>query len=235
MPAPVCSVLIPSRARPDRLLKAIRSVWSTAAPAPRSDIEVLVRLDTDDTTAITPDPATGRTLIDTLEAEGVRVLVGERGRGYNEHVSFYVELSAIATAPWIWIMNDDAHVARTLDIVPPTDPIYRQRRTRWDAAWVLGKTWLEQLRHMPATGVIVQAEMYKLGGSAYFDSEGSAFPIVPRDAWKHVGVTHPEGPLDAWLDRVLRTNNGWRTKFLVGVATVHERDTDAELAIHRQL
>lgn len=235
MPAPVCSVLIPSRGRPDRLLKAIRSVWSTATPAPRGDIEVLVRLDRDDLTAITPDPATGRTLIDTLEAEGVRVLVGERGRGYNEHVSFYVELSAIATAPWIWIMNDDAHVARTLDIVPPSDPVYRQRRTRWDAAWVLCKTWLEQLRHHPTTGVIVQAELYQLGASRYFDGEGSAFPIVPRDAWKLVGYEHPEGPLDTWLDRILRLDNQWRTKFLVGVATVHERDTDAELAIHRQL
>jgi hypothetical protein len=234
-PPPLCSVLIPSRARPERLLAAIRSVWSTP------DVEVLVRLDSDDLTATTPDLTTNHTLIDELEAIGVRVLVGERKSGYDSLIHFYAELSAIATAPWIWIMNDDAHIANAVDVVDvdvtPTVPFGRRhrRRARWRTVWELGQTWIDQLRRIPTTGVIVQAEMYKLGQSCYFDGEGSAFPIVPRDVWKRFGYERPEGPIDAWLDRLLRLDNGWRTQFLIGVAAVHERDDDAELARHRQM
>lgn len=221
--APLCSILIPSRARPARLWKAIRSFWASN-PGP-GEVEVCVRLDIDDEVGAAP------AVIAELEHAGVRVLIGPRHQGYRTLARFYDELSAVATAPWIWIWNDDAHLARASDYVK----LGHHEHTRRMAKWAHARPWFEQLRRIPDIGAIVQAEMYKLGGSAYFDCDGSAFPIVPRDAWKLIGFEHPEEPIDTWLDTRLRVDNGWRTEFLTNVAAVHERDDDAALEIHRRM
>ena len=98
-PSLICSVLIPSRARPRRLLASVASLLETSDPG---SAEILVRIDDDDAAslAIVPD----------LEEIGVRVSVGARGRGYEQLACFYDDLARLAEAPWIWVMNDDARV-----------------------------------------------------------------------------------------------------------------------------
>ena len=94
----LCAILLPSRARPDRLLKTIASVWATVADPSR--VEVLLRLDDDD-----------RAMLDRLgefEKPGTRIIVGPRGRGYPDLNKMYGELAAATPAPWLWMMNDDA-------------------------------------------------------------------------------------------------------------------------------
>lgn len=218
---PLCSVLIPSRARPERLA---RTIAAFRALSPPGACEYLVRADDD-------DPATSQ-IVAWLEREhgDVRGVIGPRGTGYLLLSRYYAELSAVARAPWIWIMNDDAYPA-PCRAVAGAHPQSRERRARWDAA----APWHEQLAAQPTTGVIVQAELYKLGGSGYYDCDGSAFPIVPRDAWKQAGHAEPCEPIDTWLDQALRVGAGWRTAFLSGVAVVHERDDDATLAEHRKI
>lgn len=99
----ICSVLVPSRARPDRLKKTISSIWDTASRP--SDVEVLVRFDDDDTVSEAAAKEIARD-----QRGDVRVLFGDRGAGYPSIGDFYLELANLARGRWIWIMNDDAHV-----------------------------------------------------------------------------------------------------------------------------
>lgn len=95
----ICSCLIPSRQRPDKLALAIASIQMTSHP---EDVEILVRFDDDDTASLS--------IIPDLEAKGVRVLVGPRYEGYRSHGRFYTELSKIANGAWIAGFNDDTMI-----------------------------------------------------------------------------------------------------------------------------
>lgn len=96
----VCSVLIPSRARPDRLMKTIQSLHGTAQP---SRFEILLRFDDDDLETL-------KRRHEAEEYRNVRVIVGKRQDGYARLNHFYAELADIARSPWVWIMNDDVVV-----------------------------------------------------------------------------------------------------------------------------
>lgn len=207
----LCSVLIPSRARLERLRKTVRSVRETS-DAER--VEILVRFDDDDLASLA-----GRT---ELEADGVRVVVGPRGAGYGDLAVYYRELSALARGAWIWIMNDDACVAGCIRGRSPTD-------------LTAARGWDDQLAAMPLTGVFAQPELYQLGGSGYLDCAGGAFPLVPNRCWEGLEYGQPGNPIDTWFDQILRVRSGWSVRFLRGVAVVHLRDTYDELEKHRKL
>lgn len=201
----ICSVLIPSRGRPERLRKTIQSISDTSSKA---NVQILVRFDDDDDASLK--------IVDQLLRDGIGVVVGPRKFGYPSLGEFYLELAQAARGAWIWIMNDDAYVTG-----PP------KARAR---------TWDEMLRAIPRTGFIVQPECYQLGFSKYWNSEGGAFPIVPNGCWRDVGAEFAGGAaVDTWLDQLLRVQTGWQTRFLEGVAVVHDRDTDDVLAKHREL
>lgn len=200
----LCAILIPSRARPQRLWKTIKSVRETSAPGAA---EILVRFDDDDLASLA--------IIDELRRADVRVTVGPRRQGYGSISSFYTELADQSDAPWIWVMNDDAHIAGTA----------HRRHIGWDG----------QLRGIPTEGFIVQPEIYQWNTSGYRFCEGGAFPAVPNGAWRRFGFDEIGAPIDTWLDQVLRVKNGWTTRFLRDVTVVHIRDTEAELAKHRRL
>ena len=197
----VCSVLIPSRRRPSRLLSAIASVHGTTSSPGAA--EVLVRVDDDDQETLAAVPE--------IERAGARVVVGPRGQGYGQLASYYDELSRLAQAPWCWVMNDDARVA-SIEL--------------GDGAWN------RQLAQLPTDGVIVQPEVYQLGASRYPRCVGGAFPIVPTRCWQRLGYACPDNPIDVWLSRVL-LDAGWRTSFLSGVDTIHDRDSDDVIGVHR--
>lgn len=202
-----CSVLIPSRARPDRLERAIRSVLDTAAD--RAGVEVIVRIDDDDVASIRA--------IETIRELGARVLVGSRHAGYASLGAFYTEMADASSAPWIWIMNDDAYVV--------DDQPTRDARMRWD----------QQLARAPIAGHIVQTEIYQLGGSGYSHVHGAAFPFVPNGCWRPLGFQSIGDPPDTWLEMLLRRDHGWGTTFLEGVRSVHMRDPEDALAKHRTI
>lgn len=93
----LCSFFIPSRKRPEGLLKAIDSIYATAAP---EHFEILVRLDDDDeaTLALQSKLAT---------YDRVRVIIGSHLKGYESVGVFILELAALATAPWCCMIDDD--------------------------------------------------------------------------------------------------------------------------------
>lgn len=95
----ICSVLIPSRARPERLIRTIESIQKAART---EDYEVLLRLDDDDKDTVSRE----------LDRRArVRVVTGPRMRGYPDLNVFYTQLSDVARGLWVWIMNDDATVS----------------------------------------------------------------------------------------------------------------------------
>lgn len=212
-----CSVLIPSRARPERLEKAVRSILDTACDP--SSVEVIIRIDDD-------DPDTTRA-IERLRELGARVLVGARRMGYASLADFYTEMAEAASAPWIWIMNDDAWIE--------DDRATRIANWRWGSPTI--RSWDSQLLLLGSSDtVMVQPEIYQLGGSAYPHTAGGPFPIVPNGCWKRYGLTRIENHcVDTWLHELLVRDNGWRTYFLEGIRVVHDRDSDAEIERHRRI
>lgn len=97
---PVCSILIPTRGRVERLTKTIASFMATAS---QCDYEILLRVDSDDA-----DLFRYFELLKTHQ--NIRILEGSRGRGWPDNHLFFTELAKIAVAPWCWNFNDDATV-----------------------------------------------------------------------------------------------------------------------------
>lgn len=92
----ICSCLIPSRGRPQKLLNTITSIRETSR---REFVEILVRFDDDDQMSFP--------IIPRLKADGVTVIVGRRMKGYESHGTFYTELASHAKGRWVACFNDD--------------------------------------------------------------------------------------------------------------------------------
>lgn len=92
----LCSFLIPSRARFERLLSSVDSILRTSS---HENIEILVRLDNDDFASISR--------LQELRIRGVRVVIGDRLKGHASLHDFYNELAEIATGNWVFFLNDD--------------------------------------------------------------------------------------------------------------------------------
>jgi len=186
--AKLVSILMPTRGPVDGLLKALRSIKSTASDY--SQVEVLLRMDSDDTARI----GLWSNLKDLFD---VRVIIGQRGRGYLDMGRFIDDLVAVADSQWCWLFDDDA--------------------------WVEGNTWQEQIAATvcdPENGPALNSQFYKLGGSTYNNSKdgGPVGLIVPTAFAK--GLEH-RNPVDQqWLDVLL--SKGWKINQLKGVIYQHE-------------
>jgi hypothetical protein len=99
----LCSILIPSRGRPDRLLKTIQSIIDSAADP--KQFEFLIRVDEDEKTKYID--AIGSLPLQT----NIWQISGRRKDGWYSIHEFYDELADTANDKWIWIMNDDATVS----------------------------------------------------------------------------------------------------------------------------
>lgn len=194
---PLCSVLLPSRSR---LMKCLHCVASFKSAQPeREDFEVLIRVDRDD------PQLTAYTQL--FNVDQVKVIAGDRGRGFRQFNKYITELAAHSQAPWIMQFNDDATI---------TGP------------------WLSELEKVKDPHTIVVCEWHRLGGSAYQNDWGGPFPILPNGFWKFLGLD--EVPLCADTDSVRGLKDlGWPVHFLKGVSFHHQRDDNETLEAHRKL
>lgn len=98
------SVLVPTRGRPDRLMKSIKSLIDLADNA--SELQILIGIDKDDEKTIggLPDE-----LIPYLNQNRVSyAAVGYDRKGYARLHEYYNDLAAYCQAKWIMVWNDDA-------------------------------------------------------------------------------------------------------------------------------
>lgn len=95
----ICSVLIPSRKRVDRLKKTIESIIATT-----TEVEIIVRADIDDKETVDfLKEAYDKKYVDTY-------IVGERKNGWYSICDFYQEMVHVSRGTWILVMNDDCTV-----------------------------------------------------------------------------------------------------------------------------
>ena len=97
----ICAIMLPTRARPDRLHTTIRSVLETVSDL--NEIEILLRLDDDDEVMLTR-------LAEFEAYPRMRIIIGNRENGYASLGDFYNELALATKATWLWVMNDDATI-----------------------------------------------------------------------------------------------------------------------------
>lgn len=96
----ICSVLIPTRKRVDRLIECINSIRETSNIY---EVEILLRIDDDDTETIS--------VFHSLRDPNCICIIRPRGKlGYFSNADYYNELADISKGDWIWIMNDDITV-----------------------------------------------------------------------------------------------------------------------------
>ncbi len=96
---PTCSVLIPSRLRPELLQKTIDSFLGNAANP--DNVEILVRLHDNDEKSL--EWAKTRD-------KRVRVVIGDTEDGYGSLYKFINSLAAMSNGKWLWVSSDDMHV-----------------------------------------------------------------------------------------------------------------------------
>lgn len=95
----LCTIIIPSRGHPEKLLLSVDAFYRNSKDARR--VEVLVRADDDDPATIAAIPQ-----VEAIH-ENTKVHVGPRHDGYlsiGRHVS---ELSALSRGQWVSQMDDD--------------------------------------------------------------------------------------------------------------------------------
>jgi hypothetical protein len=94
----ICSVLIPSRGRINRLFAAIHTINESASST--DNFEILVRLDDDDESSLKFRPT-------LAQFKNVKVFTGDRHQGWASVESFYTELASHAAGTWCWFLLDD--------------------------------------------------------------------------------------------------------------------------------
>ncbi len=139
----------------------------------------------------------------------VRSVIGPRHTGYFSMGQFVTEIADISTGTWNFLIDDDC--------------------------WLEGKGWDTQLKAVPTTGWVSQAEFYHLGHSKY--GSGSCGPVgmfVPNQCWKQFGYDQCQGPVDLFWQNVLIKENHWQTRLLRDIIYRHDRDHESILKQHRK-
>jgi hypothetical protein len=123
---------MPSRGRPDGLIRAIQSIQRCS---PVGSYECLVRLDDD-------DGATLMAIHSFLALEGVRIVIGPKKHGYASVCEFVVELAAIADGQWCAMIDDDVTLegdwATPLSKIPTTGVFVKTEHYRLELNTHLG-------------------------------------------------------------------------------------------------
>lgn len=146
----ILSVLIPSRFRFDKMLRAVDS--AIACVGDKNNLEVIVRFHKSDTESMSR--------LHELQKYGdtVKYILGEDFQGYNSLGVFCQELNDAATGIWCWHINNDMICERIEGSVPIDT----------------------QLKEISNIGVLCQPQWHKLGASHYENDAGGSAPIYPR-------------------------------------------------------
>lgn len=167
------SVLIPSRARPERLQKTLNSVMETVENP--SIVEVLIRLDNDD------HHRYGGL---TWAGPEVGILRGERMKGYASLNLMYTELAEVATGKYVMIMNDDCwFLTKGWDSALAAIP---------DGNFIIQFDTLEYGKYEGGPFPVVKNQEWKRFG----------FPAIgePADTWLDDTLRKANGYQTVWLD-----------------------------------
>ncbi len=187
----IVSACIPTRGRVLRLIKTLGSLRQSCDDP--DTLEILLRVDDD-------DKATIAALPEIVNEFGVRFHIGPRNLGYDSMGEFVTELSDLALAPWIFIIDDDAVV--------------------------VGKGMDTKLKAVSLTDRhVAVCEYYKLNQSVY----RAALPVgmfVPNKCWNQYGRNRLESPVDEFLRSLLISDHGWKLSLLPGMTYFHEWDDE---------
>ena len=190
---PLVSFLVPSRGRFGQLIGSLASIKLTSPADAR--IEYLVRLDSDDSKSV-------HYARDLETLFGARVIIGPpnapiaHAHGLRREISpLYNELSNLATAPWVWIWNDDA--------------------------WLRGNGWYQQLEKLPVEPSLVLVESLQHHQSYYHQHAANVLPMFLRNAWEKLGMPVAPEPIDLCMVDSIRAA-GWPEHHLIGTCVVHD-------------
>ncbi len=187
----ICSACIPTRKRVPQLIKTIESILG--ARDDEDSVEILLRVDDDDDETISQ--------LEVLRCRfGVKWHIGPRGSGYDNMGQFITELSDMAKAPWIFIIDDDATIhGRGLDT---------------------------KLRTVPS-GHVAVCEFYKLNHSVYRGALPVGM-FVPNKCWNEYGRDKLCSPVDEFLRGLLVNDNKWGLSLLPNLTYFHEWGQDTQ-------
>jgi hypothetical protein len=103
----ICSVIIPTRKRPSRLLACVESVWKTVKD--RAQVEIIVRMSRDDEAS--------QKVIPKLTELGCLVIVGQVLDRYDLHNQAIDEAVAKSSGQWTFGLPDDSVILGPCDWV----------------------------------------------------------------------------------------------------------------------
>lgn len=188
----LCSVLIPSRKRFDKLLKCIESVYANAAI--HIPFEVIVRFHKSDVEA-------RERCLELDKFPNVLAIWGEDWDGYESLGVFYHELIQEAIGKWCWHLNDDMVVTTTRPGITWT-----ARLNVVIGANVLVQPELHQLNN----SVYV------------FDKTGPAPIHPRTALGKVLLLPACGGAVDAMIYSELVVKRHWQVRFLEGIGVHHQ-------------
>lgn len=230
----ICSVLLPTRSRVDRLHKTVASIFESLSDP--SSTEVLLRVDDDDSETISR-------LGEFESYPCVRPFVGPRVPLYEWIVAYYDELSARAQAPWIWTMNDDAHFEGS-----GSGWDEELRRVSLEGFVVYAECFKWQPPNRPAPSITCADPRFGdhvicipnhcwRAPDRPVDAPSPPWTKGPVPAWLQERLdADPEWaglakdgmigcPADTWLDHwFLRAVRNWETRLLRGLTIAHMQD-----------
>lgn len=220
----VASVLIPTRGRPERLKRAVHSLFDMAKEP--KNIQLILRVDSD-------DHATLNMLTKEAPFEA-NVLVGPRGRGYLDLHHFIHEMAREAKGEWLVNFNDDA-VMKT---------------KHWDEL-ISGMLFEgDDIKEMGDKGIMWFDGIWLLVPCLTTDFVANEFFVVNRRVFEVLGHLSNNTGVDIWLDNVFlaigrrarvdidiqHTNDEGDLTFAQGRATIKGKllwDLTASLEVRR--
>ena len=189
------SVLLPTRGRPELMLRAVSSIIATATNPER--VQILLKIDNDDINTYQKAYAELE-----LITSHYKVIYSPRGLGYANLHTHVNDLSAIADGEYLFLWNDDA-----LLLTSEWDEILEEHRTGLHGnpravIQIDCKTLLtENLRSFNSEVFQARTEYVDIPGGPK-DGWKFGFPLVHRDIYKAMGHFSLNAHNDTWMHYV---------------------------------
>lgn len=195
----VVTVMIPTRGRVKKLIRAVKSLWATAYNANR--IEILLRVDEDDTETLE--------MLKTTPLN-VKALVGSRKRGYlslHEHIH---DMANAAQGRWLMAFNDDCVMLSE----------------RWDFALdvLIAQDQNEPFEKDGDKGVLWADDFWLIFPTIEGKENSHELFVVAKETYKILGRLAGNTGVDLWIDSVF--THLYRTATTPSIVISHVNDED---------